>query len=326
MKKIKIMIFTIIIIAISVIAVIYVNKPRPIVKTATAVTATSKADLTFAVLGDVHENIDNFQEAINDLYTINPSMDALILNGDTVDQGLDKQYDSVKNILNKNKDLLPKTIIKNIGNHEFFDYNTKVNSPQQVQAFINKYLEFSGEEKVYHDKWIKDYHFISLGSEDGNSDTLDSITAFISEEQQKWLKEKLAENYQKGKPIFVFLHQNLNRLTIGNASWVGVQQSEQIKEILSQYPEVILFASHSHIDLTESSVMTDQQFTIVNTGAIHYSFVPDETNEKGRKTVQYIKGVYIEVNDNKVVVKGRDMKEKQWIFTKEVSKERGKIL
>lgn len=320
-KKIKIVFISMIIILVSVglALALYVNKPKPIAVTTSEVTAN--ADLAFAVIGDVHENIDSFQEAINDLYTINPAMDALVLNGDTVDQGLDKQYDSVKAALSKNKDLLPKTIIKNIGNHEFFDYNKETNSKEQVQTFINKYLEFSGEEKVYHDTWVKNYHFISLGSEDGNSQTEDSITAFISEEQQKWLKEKLAENYQKGKPIFVFLHQNLNRLTIGNASWVGVRQSEQIKEILSKYPEVILFASHSHINLTESSVMTDQQFTIVNTGAIHYSFVPDETSENSRKIVQYIKGVYIEVNGNKVIVKGRDIKEKQWIFTKEISKE-----
>jgi len=47
-------------------------------------------DLDFAVLGDVHENIDSFQAAINELYTINPGMDALVLNGDTVDQGIEK--------------------------------------------------------------------------------------------------------------------------------------------------------------------------------------------------------------------------------------------
>ena len=43
------------------------------------------------------------------------------------------------------------------------------NSPEQVQTFINRYLEFAGEEKVYHDTWVNNYHFISLGSEDGNS-------------------------------------------------------------------------------------------------------------------------------------------------------------
>lgn len=206
MHKIKIMIITIIIILVGVMSVVYINKPRPIAAIAktTGLVNKPKADLTFAVLGDVHGNIDNLQRAINDLYVINPNTNALVLNGDTVDQGTEQQYDSVKKTLSKNKDLLPKTVIKNIGNHEFFDYNIGTNSSQQVKTFINRYLGFSGEEKVYHDKWIKAYHFISLGSEDGKSKTTNSIVANISNDQQNWLKEKLAENYQKGKPIFVF--------------------------------------------------------------------------------------------------------------------------
>ena len=78
---------------------------------------------------------------------------------------------------------------------------------------------------------------------------LDSGRAFISQDQQKWLKEKLAENYRKGKPIFVFLHQPLDGGKSDNTDWVGAEQSEQIREILSQYPEVILFTSHTHRDL-----------------------------------------------------------------------------
>lgn len=319
MKKIRIITITIVIVLIGAIVDIYMNKLKLIDKN--SVPVISNKDLTFAVLGDVHENIDSLQKAINDLYTINPSMDALVLNGDTVDQGIEKQYDSVKNTLSKNKDLLPKIIIKNIGNHEFFNYDIDVNSPEQVQTFINRYLEFSGEEKVYHDTWIKDYHFISLGSEDGNSETLDSGRAFISQNQQKWLKEKLAENYQKGKPIFVFLHQPLDSGKSDNTDWVGVEQSEQIREILSQYPEVILFTSHTHRDLDASSVELDKPFTMIHTGAVHYTIIPDKNSEGGIRREPYIKGLYIEVDGNKVVVKGRDIKEKQWIFTQEISKE-----
>jgi 3',5'-cyclic-AMP phosphodiesterase len=315
MKKFKLIITTIIIIFLGVISVIYINKSKAIPKI-TTVTTTSNDNLTFAVLGDVHENIDHFQKAINDLYTINPNMDALVLNGDVVDQGLDEQYDSVQKALEKNKEFLPGTIIKNIGNHEFFDYNTETNAPEQVQIFMNKYLEFSGEEKVYHDKWIKDYHFISLGSEDGNSETLNSVTAFISNKQLEWFKEKLAENHQKGKPIFVFLHQHLD---YGNNSWIGVKQSEEIKEILAQYPEVIMFASHTHSDLNENSVILNKPFTIVNTGAVHYTIIPDPNEEKGyRREADYIKGVYIEVNGNNVTIKGRNIEEKQWIFSTEI--------
>ena len=313
MKKTKIMMFTIIMIVVSIMTVIYINKPKSSVTTR----VESNADLTFAVLGDVHENIENFQEAIKDLYTINPRMDALVLNGDTVDQGLEKQYDSVENTLRKNIDLLPKIIIKNIGNHEFFNYNIDVNSPKQVQSFIHKYLEFSGEEKVYHDKWLNGYHFISLGSEDGNSETLNSISAFISDEQLNWFKEKLSENYQSGKPIFVFLHQPLDN---GITNFPSGKQIEQIIEILSKYPEAIVFSSHTHRDLVESSVVLDKPFTMIHTGAIHYTIIPDTNSENGRRRESYIKGVYIEVNGNNVIVNGRDFKEKQWIFTKEISR------
>ncbi|MBU6134056.1 metallophosphoesterase [Clostridium tertium] len=310
MKKFKLIITIITLVLLGVISTEF--KPNT-----TTVEAKSNENFSFAVLGDVHENIDHFEEAIKDLHTINPNMDALVLNGDVVDQGLDEQYDSVQKTLNKNKDLLPQTIIKNIGNHEFFDYNIEKNSKDQVQNFINKYLEFSGEEKVYHDKWIKGYHFISLGSEDGNSETINSVTAFISDEQLEWFKEKLAENYQKGKPIFVFLHQHLD---YGDNPWVGSKQSEEIKNILEQYPEVIMFSSHTHRDLNESSVVLNKPFTIVNTGSIHYTIIPDSNEEKGyKRESDYIKGVYIEVNYNNVTIKGRNIKDKEWIFSTEIS-------
>lgn len=281
-----------------------------------AAKGASNVDLAFAVLGDIHENTGSLKKAIKDLYKINSNMDVLVLNGDIVDQGSDKQYNSIKNVLNKNKKLLPPIIIKNIGNHEFFQYNIETNSPEQVQGFINKYLEFAKESNVYHDAWVRGYHFISLGSEDGNSTTLNSITAFISDKQLKWFEEKLSANYQKGRPIFVFLHQPLD---YGNGGWIGVKQSEQIKEILSQYPEVILFSSHSHSDLNENSVILNKPFTIVNTGAVHYTIIRDTNSKSGRRRERYIKGVYVEVKGNNVTIKGRDIKEKKWIFTKVLS-------
>lgn len=273
----------------------------------------TQPDLSFAVLGDVHGNNNSLEKAIYDLYNINPKMNALILNGDTVDQGINEQYAALKWNLFKNKSLLPQTIIKNIGNHEFFNYDIDKNTSQDVKTFISRYLEFAGEEKIYHDRWINGYHFISLGSEDGNSNTLDSIRAYISVEQQTWLKDKLAENYQSGKPIFVFLHQPIN--SNANNGWVGSDQSDSIKKNLAQYPEVILFNSHTHADLTDKSVVLNQPYTKVHTGAVHYTIV-QHAQDQGRTREPLIKGLYIEVYGNKVVVKGRDLKEKSWLFTK----------
>lgn len=172
---------------------------------------------------------------------------------------------------------------------------------------------------MYHDKWIKGYHFISLGSEDGKSKTTNSIEASISNTQQNWLKEKLSEDYQKRKPIFVFLHENLNPYH----GWIGVKQSKEIKQILSQYPEVVLFTSHTHADLQGDSIKVNQPFTIVHTGAIQYTLIV-HTNSKdsviGMSRKHYIKGVYVEVNGNAVAIKERNFKEKQWILTKNIYK------
>lgn len=271
-------------------------------------------ELAFAVLGDVHENVKSLQTAIRDLYTINPGMHALILNGDTVDQGLSKQYDSIKETLEKNKAFLPPVMIKNIGNHEFFDYEIEANTSEDVQTFINRYLKFAGEEKVYHDTWLSGYHFISLGSEDGNSETLDSVRAYISKDQQNWLKEKLSEKYAKGKPIFVFLHQRLN--SNSSSGWVGTDQGKEIGDLLSQYPEVILFTSHTHRPLDENTVNSEQAYTSVHTGAVHYTIVPDDLG--GRTREPLVQGLYVEVNKNQVVIRGRDMQKHSWVFTKEI--------
>ena len=318
MKKTKMIILITIFILLAA-SIVYINKDKfSYNKDVVGVETTTNSDVAFSVFGDVHENINHFQAAIDDFYKINPNMDALILNGDVVDQGIDEQYDSVQKTLEKNKDLLPKIIIKNIGNHEFFDYDIEKNSKEQVQGFINKYLEFSGEEKVYHDKWIKGYHFISLGSEDGNSETINSITAFLSEEQLEWFKEKLDEKYEKGKPIFVFLHQQLE---YPNSRWIGVEQEEELREILSKYPEVILFSSHTHRDISDNSISLDQPFTIVNTGAVHYTLVIDPSEENGlRREDDYISGIYVEAEGNIVRIKARDVKEKEWKYSVEVSK------
>ena len=318
MKRVIVIIAVVMILLGGIGTALYIDRPTKSAETSVNSAKRPDVDLAFAVLGDVHENIDSLQEAIEDLHTINSDMDLLILNGDTVDQGIEKQYASVKKTLEKNKALLPKTIIRNIGNHEFFNYDIEKNSPQEVETFIKRYLEFAGEENVYHDTWVNNYHFISLGSEDGNSETLDSIRAFISKTQQQWLKDRLAEKHQQGKPIFVFLHQPL---TNGNKGWVGSDQSKEIREILALYPEVILFTSHTHRQLDNTSVTLNQPFTTVHTGAIHYTIVPDANNQGKSTREPFIKGLYVEVKGNKVVINGRDIKQEAWIFSQEISKE-----
>ena len=277
----------------------------------------SPYDLTFAVFGDIHDNEPDFQDAIDDIQNTDINLDALILNGDSVDQGIDSQYETMINVLSKNKEKLPDKIIKNIGNHEFYDYDNGSNSKEQLEAKIQRYLNFADEDKVYHDAWINNYHFISLGSEDGNSQTNDTMTAFISDTQIQWFKEKLAENYVKGKPIFVFIHQPLT-LNWGWGDLSGTNMSNTINKILSSYPESILFTSHTHKLLGDDCIDTTRNYPVIQTGAISYTLFTNDDGNSSRE-FSYINALYVTVTGNNVTINGRDIANKTWLFSRVLS-------
>jgi len=326
MKRLKAIIFMIVVV-IAISPIIYIKGIKPNsssikpneFKEKGIKTINSKEPkddtLTFSVLGDVHGNASRLDNAINDLRSINENMDALILNGDNVDEGLQKQYDALNKVLKKDSKLLPDTVIKNIGNHDYFDYSKGQNSSKEVENFKDLYYNFSGEKSIYHDTWIEGYHFISLGSESGNTKEVGAVNAYLSEKQLNWLKDKLAEKHEKGKPIFVFLHQHLSTSIKG---WIGVIQRTKLVKILSEYPEAILFTSHTHVLLNVDNVKLNQPFTTAHTGGVHYAIQPEGYNVK--RLYDESQGLYVEVKGNKTTIKGRDFIRKLWIFTKEITK------
>ncbi|MDF2522686.1 MAG: phosphohydrolase [Clostridiales bacterium] len=278
--------------------------------------------ISFSVIGDVHSDTARLESAIKDLNNINSDIDLMVMNGDIVDEGIPKYYTTVQNTLTRNKALLPKHLIKNIGNHEFFDYSkTTVNTKEESEVHVSRYLEFAGEEKVYHDDWIKGYHFISLGSEQTNTSDVANVTAFISQEQLNWLEEKLAEEYKSGKPIFVFLHQPINNIpTSQQKGWISTKQNVEIFNILSKYPEVVLFSSHTHTYLVSNNmVYLRQPFTALYTGATHGPLKADEKGVRGYS--QESQGVYVEIIDGKLTIRGRDFGKKAWVDEAEFTRD-----
>lgn len=272
--------------------------------------------LTFSVLSDVHADPGKLRKAITDLYFINSETDAMVLNGDITDQGVSEEYEIVQNVLVDTQDLLPPVIIRNIGNHEYFNYNKGRNTLADAINYRNLYLKFTGNLFVYHDTWIKGYHFISLGSESANlMGSNPPNDADLSENQLAWLRGKLKEKRVTGKPIFVFLHQHLKTSVEG---WKGVIQEKELTDILSEYPEVILFTSHTHVSLGKDGVLQTEPFTIVNTGALQ--FVTMGESRKAKRFYGEYQGLYVEVNGRTVVIKGRDFARNEWIFSREITK------
>lgn len=277
----------------------------------------SDADLSFSVLSDIHNNDERLTKAIKDLHKINCQMDAMILNGDTVDQGIDEQYENIAKVLEKNSSKLPNKIIKNMGNHEYYNYDADTCTEQDLKDRQNKYLNFSGYDKIYHDEWVKGYHFISLGSDSNKVSELNNTGACISDEQINWLKSKIEEKYEKGKPIFIFLHQPINGKFF-ELNVYSTNRSKEIEKILCQYPEVVLFSSHNHIKPDEENDKSFKPVT-VSTGSVNANFVRDKSNKYGYSSDDsFSNGIYVEVKGNKVIVKARDFLNKDWIYTREI--------
>lgn len=275
-----------------------------------------KGEVSFGVVGDVHHNTKKLEVAIKDYYKLNKNMDALFLNGDIVDQGFDEYYDRVNEGLKDNKKYLPKRVIKNIGNHEFYNYERGTNSDEESNEFIEKFLEFSEEDKPYHSRFINGYNFITLGSEETYTDLVGTTSAYISKTQKDWLKEKLAENYEKDKPIFVFIHQGLGGKTRNPLT--EEDKKESVKDVLLAYPEVIVFYSHMHQNIRETNVSKVDGITSVHTGAIHYTAY-FENGKLQRTDKEENFGLYVEAKKNKVKIIGRDFKTGEEAFKYEIN-------
>jgi len=277
--------------------------------------------LCFPVISDIHvqywdaEAQKKFAAALTDLNEINPSCDALIINGDLAD-GRTNDYQGLSAILAANPH--PQQIYYTIGNHEFYKayYDQKGNwnpstfpNRETDKASMERFLSFSLLPRIYYDTWIKEHHFIFLGSEQYKQSNPDNNEdAYLSEAQLEWLKIALNNNYVPNKAIFVFLHQPLQG-TVSGSIERGIVQSDALRLILSQYPEVILFSGHTHWELRLTSTLVRDTFTMVNSSSVYKPYDENDQPIGEHKS----EGLYVEVYADRVLIKGRDFSAKRWI-------------
>lgn len=272
-----------------------------------------KPILSFPVISDIHISVENVQShqkckhALQDLYNISPDYDVLVVNGDMTNDGTQESYDKLTSLVEEN---LEKEIFFTIGNHEFFKDDGN-------KAAINRYLHFTGTENVFYEKSVKGYPFIFLGSENwGPTDSPTKDSAVLSVKQLTWLEETLSKYEQSTKPIFVFLHQPIPYTLTGTDIPYyekSIIQSEELTNILKKYEQVIYFSGHTHWDLRMSGMCKQDQFTMVSTGSVFSTWGPDGNDYEEVVDVDGSQGLFVEVYEDKVLMKGRDFTKKQWI-------------
>lgn len=261
-----------------------------------------KPKLSFNVLSDTHIrdtsfSQNNFLAALQDLHEADPNTDAMVINGDMTNTGFPKEYSIIRELLEQSPK--PEKTYFSIGNHEF--HNEEGN-----EVNIQRFTSFVDQDHVYYEKLVKGYSFIFLGSEGwGPVDSPIKDAARLSEKQLNWLEHTLKKRSKNNKPIFVYLHQPLPD-TFGEGPMV--LEPEKLEKILSKYPQVVLFSSHTHQDMRlPNTNMMEKGFPIVNTGAVYYTtFWPTQNWDESQ-------GLHVQVYGDKVEIMGRDFNRKQWI-------------
>lgn len=268
------------------------------------------AKLVFAAFGDTQisnymfDRYKSFSASMEDLHA-SERMDAVIVAGDVVENGLAEEYQLVYDGL---KGLENCRYIMSAGNHDI-----RLRSYKQV---VSRFTEFSNAlnnnvdpvTELHFSERVNGYKFIVIGSDKATFEE-----AYISDEQLEWLDSELAA--ENGKPTFVICHQPLKLThdlpntwgngTNLNAGSVG-DQSDAIKEILTKYYNVVFITGHLHTGFGEASYEQIGDLHMVNVPALSIDNKDGKYNGSGL-------GYIVEVYDDEIIFRARNLETGKWL-------------
>lgn len=282
--------------------------------------AKNDAKLVFATVADpqvsnyMFDRYQSFQEACIDLRNAE-RLDAVVGVGDIAENGLAEEYKLAYDELAPIKT----RFIMATGNH---DIRLRAYS-QSTSRFYQFIDNLNGEEtiadRVYsegkfaYSEVVNGYKFIVMGS-----DKTEFEEAYISPEQLEWIDKELAT--EKGKPVFVILHQPLKLThnlptTWGNgtnkeAGSVG-DQNDEIKAVLAKHAKdstVVLITGHLHAGFSQYSYQQIEGFHSVNVPALSIENKDGEEGGNG-SGLTYI----VEVYEDEILLRARNCRTGEWL-------------
>lgn len=264
------------------------------------ITFTDKENLklSFVAVSDVHvmdESITefNFENLFKDVGNSQEKFDALVVAGDLTELGLKGEYDRFFGVLDR-QTVFDKVILAT-GNHDV-RYAYKKNKPL-IMNKVEEYLDIETNGESFYKYEINGYKFVVMGSEKQEFER-----AYISDRQLAFLDSELADSAANDQVTFVICHQPLKETHGLPEVWrtgdLG-DQSQQVRDILTKYENVVYINGHLHDGMYERSVETlSENVYSVNLPSF------GKSNDFGVKDKGI--GYYIEVYENEVSFHGRN--------------------
>ena len=263
--------------------------------------------MSFEVISDAHISGTNNSaspnqkliDAMDDIANDYTSGVSAVLNcGDYSNYASESETQGYFNIIAPYKDQFE--ILTAMGNHDVRWLSVGWEEAEGRYLEYNQdYMGDTPDGQSYFDKWIGGYHFIVLNTQ---WDTKDR--AYLSPEELDWFEETLAEDASPDKPIFVVLHQPLYDTYTNSNAWPAGAQDHQIKEILRDYPQTVMFNGHIHDGLGAIEVKQTDYGVMVDVPGMN-------SNDYGDGRGQL--GFHVTVYDGKVRLDLRDYANDEWV-------------
>ncbi|MGN1124484.1 MAG: metallophosphoesterase, partial [Eubacterium sp.] len=241
--------------------------------------------------------------AAEDLKNSQSKVNALVIAGDITEDCLENEWEYVYNDISN---VGVENYILATGNHDIRNssYSTSLKrfteNANKLNASVGSSISI---DKMNYSCTVNGYKFIVLGS-----DKKEFEEAYISNAQLKWLDSQLKASAKDGKPVFVIAHQSLKYTHGLPNTWGGGTneasgnigaQSDDIKDILNRYQNVIFISGHLHTGFGKYSYEKIGNFHSVNLPSIG---IDNEDTDYSKASLGYM----VEVYDDSVIFRARD--------------------
>ena len=262
----------------------------------------------FQVFTDLHANDStlythwhsHIYNAFLDTRLLYPNTSGIFTTGDNTDMGGLNHYNLLfKQFSDAYGDEKPDLYL-GFGNHDYMYYLEDVGGYNEA---VRIFKQQSGAPNSYYSVTVNGYKYIFLCSD------VKEHEGKIEQEQLDWLKNEL-KSVDKNEFAFVILHQPILNTVAGslaNQEKIGIGNGDKLREILKDYPNIIMFSGHSHYALYEEQNIffgNGNDANYVNCGVIAYLRQHDEYGSNA---------AYIEVYEDYILVRGRDIVSSKWI-------------
>lgn len=237
------------------------------------VSAEGSGGVKFGVMSDLHfhdgtTGIDsNISTMLN--YYKEQNVDAILVLGDVANSAKETQFDKFTTAWDSvftDAKSAPKRLVI-MGNHE---YEKAYYNDETIEQAQQRYMNAYGYDTLNFNVKVNGYHFIGINSESA------AIDGKYTETTVSWLEEQLvaAAAEDADAPIFIGCHQPMFETTYGSGHGAG--NTEPLKKLLKNYPQVVYFSGHSHRPCENERCIWQGEFTCIDCTSMQYvSLEPD---------------------------------------------------